>query len=127
MGKKKLGVFVVRQYIVEKLLFYYVILKVKNCVGKKFIIVLSYKGLNEGFYINSDFIMKIMCEFQSVELLFLKVFDFDFYLLMMINNCKSIIVKFVKIKEKVIDIVIFFLSEYMFIFIFFLVFNFVLE
>nr|XP_058946642.1 uncharacterized protein LOC131774603 [Pocillopora verrucosa] len=105
-GKKKSGVPVARQHIAEKPSLYYVTLKVKNRAGKKSIIAPSYKGLNEGFHINSDSIMKITREFQSAEPLLLKAFDPDSRLPMMINNRKSIIVKPAKIKEKVTDIVI---------------------
>ena len=118
---------VARQHIAEKPSLYYVTLKVKNRAGKKSIIAPSYKGLNEGFHINSDSIMKITREFQSAEPLLLKAFDPDSHSPMMINNRKSIIVKPAKIKEKVTDIVISPLSEYMSILIFFLALNFVSE
>lgn len=95
-----------RQHIAVKPSLYYVTLKVRNRAGKKSIIAPSYKGLNEGFHINSGAIMKITREFQSSEPLLLKAFDPDSHSAMMINNRKSIIVKPAKFKEKVTDVVI---------------------
>lgn len=111
-SKKKSQVPTVRQHIAEKPSLYYVTLKVRNRAGKKSIIAPSYKGLNEGFHINSGAIMKITREFQSSEPLLLRAFDPDSHSAMMINNRKSIIVKPAKIKEKVTDVVISPLSKW---------------
>lgn len=87
-------------------------LKVRNRAGKKSIIAPSFKGLNEGFHINSGAVMKITREFQSSEPLLLRAFDPDSHSAMMINNRKSIIVKPAKMKNKVTDIVIAPLSKW---------------
>ena len=105
-SKKKSQVPTVRQHIAQKPPLYYVTLKVRNRAGNKSIIAPSFKGLNEGFHINSGAIMKITREFQSSEPLLLRAFDPDSHSEMMINNRKSIIVKPAKIKEKVTDVVI---------------------
>ena len=104
-SKTKSQVPTVREHIAEKPSLYYVTLKVRNRAGKRVIIAPSYKGLNEGFHINNDAIMKITREFQSSEPLLLRAFDPDSHSAMMINNRKSIIVKTTKIKEKVTDVV----------------------
>ena len=104
--KKKSNVPLPRQHINEKPSLYYVTLKVRNRAGKKSIIAPSYKGLNQGFHINTGSIMKITREFQSSEPLILKAFDPDSHSAMMINNRKSIIVKPAKFKDRVTDIVI---------------------
>ena len=77
-----------------------------NRAGKKSIIAPSYKGLNQGFHINTGSIMKITREFQNAEPLILKAFDPDSHSAMMINNRKSIVVKPAKVKDKVTDVVI---------------------
>ena len=105
-SKKKSQVPTVRQHIAEKPSLYYVTLKVRNRAGKKSIIAPSYKGLSEGFHINSGAIVKITREFQSSEPLLLRAFDPDSHSAMMINNRKSIIVKPAKKKEIVTDVVI---------------------
>ena len=92
--------------IIEKPPVYYVTLKVRNRAGKKSIIAPSYKGLNQGFHINTGSIMKITREFQSAEPLILKAFDPDSHSQMMINNRKSIIVKPAKLRDQVTDVVI---------------------
>lgn len=104
-GKKKSDVPTSR-HIIEKPPVYYVTLKVKNRAGKKSIIAPSYRGLNQGFHINTGSIVKITREFQSSEPLILKAFDPDSHSAMMINNRKSIIVKPAKFKDKVTDVVI---------------------
>ena len=111
-SKKKSQVPTVRQHIAQKPSLYYVTLKVRNRAGKKTIIAPSFKGLNEGFHINSGAIMKITREFQSSEPLLLRAFDPDTHSALMINNRKSIIVKPAKFKEKVTDIVISPLSKW---------------
>lgn len=92
--------------IIEKPPVYYVKLKVRNRAGKKSIIAPSYRGLNQGFHINTGSIMKITREFQSAEPLILKAFDPDSHSQMMINNRKSIIVKPAKLRNQVTDVVI---------------------
>lgn len=92
--------------IIEKPPVYYVTLKVRNRAGKKSIIAPSYRGLNQGFHINTGSIMKITREFQSAEPLILKAFDPDSHSQMMINNRKSIIVKPAKLRNQVTDVVI---------------------
>lgn len=92
--------------IIEKPPVYYVTLKVRNRAGKKSIIAPSYRGLNQGFHINTGSIMKITREFQSAEPLILKAFDPDSHSQMMINNRKSIIVKPAKLRDRVTDVVI---------------------
>ena len=92
--------------IIEKPPVYYVTLKVRNRAGKKSIIAPSYRGLSQGFHINTGSIMKITREFQSAEPLILKAFDPDSHSQMMINNRKSIIVKPAKLRNQVTDVVI---------------------
>ena len=104
-GRKK-SIVPSSRHIIEKPPVYYVTLKVKNRAGKKSIIAPSYKGLNQGFHINTGSIMKITREFQSAEPLILKAFDPDSHSVMMINNRKSIMVKPAKFKDKVTDVVI---------------------
>lgn len=110
--KKKSSVPSPRQRIRGKPSLFYVTLKVKNRAGKKSVIAPSYKGLDQGFHINTGSIMKITREFQSSEPLILKAFDPDSHSAMMINNRKSIIVKPGKFKEKVVDVVISPLSKF---------------